>query len=88
MARKMTDEVRAEDDRTIYKRFITPQERHRRIMAAGEGAGLNTIQKMAEAHGMTWTQMKNTMVRENVSIRSLMKVAYTLGVSMSFLTER
>lgn len=88
MSREMTDEVRAEDERTIYRRFITPKERQRRIMAAGEGVGLNTIQKLAEAHKMTWTQMKNTMIRENVSIRSLMKVALTLNVPMSYLTER
>lgn len=88
MARKMTDEVREVDQQTIYVRFLTPAERRRRIMEAGAAVGLNTIQKLADAHGMTWTQMKNTMIRENVSVRSLYRVAYVLGVSMSYLTER
>jgi len=88
VANKMTEEIRENDRVTIYTRFLTPEERSRRIKEAGAALGFHTIQKMAEACDMGWQQMKNTMTRENVSVRSLMRVAYVFGVSMAYLTER
>ena len=88
MARLMTEQVRKRDRETIYLTFITPEERKQRALAAGKLRNLESISKIAKAMGVNWSTCNAILERENVSIRSLMRLARALGVSMAYLTER
>ena len=88
MAREMTDEVRQEDRDTIYQKFITPDERRQRALLAGRMRGLHSVSAIAKVMGVNWTTANNILTRENVSVRSLYRLALALGVTISYLTER
>lgn len=73
---------------TIYERFITPAERRRRIEVAAKKAGYKNMHQLATDIGVRRSTLMQFCVREQVSVKSLYKIALKLGVSMNYLTER
>ena len=88
MADKMTTEKQALYRETIYRKYLTPDERKQRILVAGKRLGYNNVSEIAKAMGCNWRTCHNMMVRENVSVISLYRLAMLLDVPMHYLTER
>ena len=88
MARATTPGERNREMQTLYRRFITPEERKRRIEAAARAAGYRSMNQLAGAMGIRQSTLLNYATRENVSVKSLYRIALKLGGSMAYLTER
>ncbi len=88
MARHRGPEELEADLDTIYQRFLTPVERRRRIEVAAKDAGYQNMHQFAQDLGVRRSTLMQFCLREQVSVKSLYKIALKLGVSMNYLTER
>jgi len=89
MASAITDEKAREYKATVYRKFLTPEERKKRaLVAAKSNRGWNSISEIAKALGVNWSTVNNMLTRENASILSMYRLADKLGVTVSYLTDR
>lgn len=75
-------------DQSIEKRFISPDERRSRVLTAAKyRLGCRNLNQLAMKMGIPWTNLNKALSRRDASVRTIMRLAVALDVSMEFLTE-
>jgi len=70
------------------ERFITPEERVQRIIAAMEAVNIQSLKQLANILRRDPNRFRITIARERMQLRTLLEIAHVLNVSMRYLTER
>ena len=69
-------------------RFISGAERRQRVLLLMPAKGYASLNELAAEVGMTWTSLNKAIKSENVTAKSLCRIAAALDVKVSFLLER
>ncbi len=81
--------VRARNDAVCAKRFLDPAERRARVLQAGKyRLGCENLNQIAAHIGIPWCTLNKALSRRDASIRTIMRIAAALEVSMNFLLEK